>query len=127
MSLTMTVPRGSAVAFPELIAMRAVIGREEERAIHVREVGRDGAGWPGLMSLTMTVPAEVPSLFQSSKPCEPSLAVKRSVPPTFDQGRGVRARAARVDVTDHDGAGRGSVALPELGAVSSIIGGEEER
>ena len=34
------------------------------------------------MSLTMTVPAAVPSLFHSSRPWMPSLAVKYSVPPT---------------------------------------------
>ena len=60
---------GSAVTLPELVAMCSIIGCEEERAIHVREVGGDGAGWTGSMSLTMTVPPEVPSLFQSSKPC----------------------------------------------------------
>ena len=36
-----------------------------------------------LMSLTSTVPAAVPSLFHSSTPCVPSLAVKNSVPLTF--------------------------------------------
>ncbi len=33
------------------------------------------------MSATMTVPAAVPSLFQISLPCAPSLAMKNSVPP----------------------------------------------
>ena len=35
------------------------------------------------MSLTRTVPAAVPSLFHSSAPFVPSLAVKNSVPLTF--------------------------------------------
>ena len=35
------------------------------------------------MSLTKTVPAAVPLLFQSSLPCTPSLASKNSVPLTF--------------------------------------------
>ena len=43
MSLTMTVPR-RAVALPQLVAVRPVVGREEERAVHVRQVGGDGAG-----------------------------------------------------------------------------------
>src|SRR5262249_26859185 len=38
---------------------------------------------PGKMSLTSTVPAAVPSLFHSSVPCVPSLAVKNSVPLTL--------------------------------------------
>ena len=43
---------------------------------------------PGLMSLTMTVPASVPSLFHSSRPWVPSLAVKNSVPLTFVRALG---------------------------------------
>ena len=38
---------------------------------------------PGLTSFTMTVPASVPSLFQSSIPLTPSDALKKSVPWTF--------------------------------------------
>ena len=36
----------------------------------------------GLMSLTITVPAAVPSLFHSSRPFVPSSALKKSMPPT---------------------------------------------
>ena len=36
---------------------------------------------PGLMSFTKTVPASVPSLFQSSVPCTPSSAAKKKVFP----------------------------------------------
>ena len=43
---------------------------------------------PGVMSLTRTVPAAVPSLFHSSLPCVPSLAVKNSVPLTLVRLRG---------------------------------------
>ena len=52
------------------------------------------------MSLTMTVPAAVPSLFQSSVPWTPSLAAKKSVLPTAVRLVGVRARDAGVDVLD---------------------------
>src|SRR5262245_61874082 len=38
---------------------------------------------PGLMSLTMTVPAVVPLLCHNSKPLAPSWALKNSVPLTF--------------------------------------------
>ena len=38
---------------------------------------------PGQMSLTSTVPASVPSLFQSSSPFVPSSAMKYSMPFTF--------------------------------------------
>ena len=44
------------------------------------------------MSLTRTVPAAVPSLFHSSRPCAPSSAVKYSVPSTFVRSRGIRSR-----------------------------------
>ena len=37
---------------------------------------------PGLMSLTSTVPAAVPSLFHSSAPAVPSVALKKTAPPT---------------------------------------------
>src|SRR5207302_660138 len=37
---------------------------------------------PGLMSLTRTVPAALPSLFHNSRPFTPSSATKNSVPPT---------------------------------------------
>ena len=75
---------GGAVALPQLAAVRAVVGREEQRAVDVRQVA--GERWsrpmPGLMSLTRTVPAAVPSLFHSSRPFVPSSAVKNSVPLT---------------------------------------------
>ena len=38
---------------------------------------------PEAMSTTIAVPAAVPSLFQSSRPCTPSFAAKNSVPFTF--------------------------------------------
>ena len=43
---------------------------------------------PGLMSLTRTVPALVPSDFHSSRPWMPSSAVKNSVPPTSTNSEG---------------------------------------
>ena len=75
---------GGAVALPQLVPCVAVVGREEQRAVHVRQVSRGTSrSLPGLMSLTRTVPAAVPSLFHSSLPCVPSSAVKNSVPLTF--------------------------------------------
>ena len=50
---------------------------------------------PGQISLTITVPAAVPSLFQSSSPCVPSMAVKNSVPLTLVRSTGLRARGCR--------------------------------
>ena len=44
-----------------------------------------------MASLTMTVPAAVPSLFHSSKPWVPSLAEKNRVLPT--DGEAARARS----------------------------------
>src|SRR5262245_60999743 len=52
----------------------------------VRYLGPERESEPvlsGLMSLTREVPAAVPSLFHSSRPCVPSFAVKNSVPLTF--------------------------------------------
>ena len=52
------------------MAVRAVVGREEQRPVHGRQVvGMRAVPLPGLMSLTRTVPAAVPSLFHSSRPC----------------------------------------------------------
>ena len=68
--------------------MGAVGGREEQRAVDVREVAGDEPLPPGLMSLTRTVPAAVPSLFHSSAPCVPSSAAKNSVPLTFVRSLG---------------------------------------
>src|SRR5690349_9406259 len=57
----------------------------------VRSVGAELFGWdgppgkeelPGQMSLTITVPLAVPSLFHSSRPWAPSSAVKNRVPLT---------------------------------------------
>ena len=55
---------------------------------------------PGLMSSTSTVPAAVPSLFHSSTPLVPSLAVKKSVPFTFVSDRGLESPLpARMSLT----------------------------
>ena len=79
------------------------------------------------MSLTMTVPAAVPSDFQSSSPLAPSSAVKNSVPPTFVRFGDTNVAAARVDVLDQDGAGGRAVRLPKLRAVDAVVGREEQR
>ena len=106
--------------------MCAVVGREEQRAVDVRQVIGVRVAAPGLMSLTRTVPAAVPSLFHSSVPLvASSSAEKNSVPLTFVRFAG-RACAARVDVLDQDGAGGGAVALPRSRPVLAI-GREKER
>ena len=111
---------GRAVALPQLAAVRPVVGREEQRAVHVRQAGRGTEPWhaAGLMSLTRAVPAAVPSLFHSSCPCVPSSAAKNSVAVDVREARwGQSCPAAGVDVLDQDGAGGGAVALPQLRAV----------
>ena len=68
--------------------MGLVEGGEVQDSAHGRQVVGAGAVpiaegvVPGLMSLTRTVPASVPSLFHSSLPLTPSSAEKNSVPPT---------------------------------------------
>ena len=54
----------------------------------VRSIGSESFA-PGLMSLTKTVPAAVPSLFHNSPPCVPSLARKYKVPFTFVRSVGL--------------------------------------
>ena len=56
----------------------------------------------------------------------PSLAAKNSVPLTLVSCWGWNCRR-RVDVLDHHGAGGRAVALPQLVAVGSVVGGEEQR
>ena len=77
--------RARAVALPELGAVHAVRAAKKS----VPSAFGDGTGEPaelagaprpGPMSFTSTVPAPVPSLFQSSAPREPSLPRKKSVP-----------------------------------------------
>ena len=64
------------------------------------------------------MPAPVPSLFQSSCPSGRSEAVKKSVPSTARPFTKVEpSRPGRGQVLHQHGAGRGAVALPELGAV----------
>ena len=79
------------------------------------------------MSLTRTVPAVVPSDFQSSVPWVPSLAAKNSVPPTFVRFPGFELPLPGSDVLDHDGAGGRAVRLPQLSAVGAVVGREEQR
>src|SRR6478609_1213175 len=57
-------------------------------ATFVREYGPTWSPSCGLMFLTRTVPALVPSDFQSSRPWEPSVALKNSVPPTLVSQQG---------------------------------------
>ena len=67
---------GGAVALPQLDAVRAVVGGEVEHAVDVGQVDEGGAVAAGVDVLDQAVPAVVPSLFHSSRPWLPSLAVK---------------------------------------------------
>ena len=75
---------------------------------------------PEQMSLTSTVPAAVPSLFHSSSPLVPSLAMKNSVPSTSVRLCGSRTGGARTDVLHQHRARGGAVALPQLVAVGAV-------
>ena len=104
-------------------------GGEEQRPAHTGQGVRDRCRTsPGLMSLTRTVPASVPSDFHSSRPWVPSSAVKNNVPPTPVRDVGVRSSSvAGVDVLDQDRARLGAVRLPQLLAVGAVVGSEEQR
>ena len=88
MSRTSVVPVRGAVASPEFVADGAVVGREVERAADVGHLTGIGLGGAGRMSRTSMVPAEVPSLRQSSWPATPSLAAEEKQ--AADVGRGKR-------------------------------------
>ncbi len=69
--------------------MRAVISLEVQRPLTlVRNCGSAPLA-PGRISLTSTVPVLVPSVFHSSEPCVPLLALKYNVPLTFVRDRGL--------------------------------------
>ena len=131
MSLTRTVPAAVPSLFHSSVAVRAVVGREEQRPVHVRQAE---SGWkpcvPGPMSLTRTVPAAVPSLFHSSIAAACRRWPRRSSVAVHVR-RGSRGSESelcvRADVLDEHGAGRGAVALPQLVAVRAVVGREEQR
>ena len=66
------------------------------------------------MSLTRTVPAAVPLLRHSSSPCIAFVGRKEERAVDVGQVRWMRSCSAGEDVLDHDGAGGGAVALPQL-------------
>ena len=80
MSLTRTVP----AAVPSLFHSSApwVVSRATKKRVPLKSVSDElrktltALELPGLMSLTSLVPLLVPSLFHSSTPCLPSLALK---------------------------------------------------
>ena len=76
--------RPAAVRLPQLTAVGAVVGGEEQPTPDGGQGGGTAAGRPRgvrLMFLTRTVPALVPSDFHSSRPWVPSLAAKNNRPP----------------------------------------------
>src|SRR5206468_103048 len=123
---------GGAVALPQLEAVGAVVGAEEQRAADGGQVRGEG-----------TVGAAVDVLEQhgagGGAVALPQLdavgAVAGGEEDDAADGGQVRGRATRraaaggagVDVLDQHGAGRGAVALPELVAVDAVVGGEDQR
>ena len=126
--LDQQVPAAVPSLFHSSYAVRAVVGREEQRAVDVRPGSGIRAAAAGVDVLDHArCRRAVPSLFHSSTPLVPSLAAKNSVPFTSVRLRGVGAAAAGVDVLDQDGSGGGAIALPQLDAVRAVVGREEQR
>ena len=86
--------RPAAIRLPQLLAVGAVVGGEEQSIVPQRSGRRDCRRSPphrlslGLMFLTRTVPALLPSDFHSSSPWVPSSAAKNNRPPISGQGGG---------------------------------------
>ena len=82
---------------------------------------------PGLMSLTRTVPAAVPSLFHSSRAVVAVVGDEEERPAEVRQVFRVGAAVAGVDVLDEGGARGRAVGLPQLASVVAVARGEEDR
>ena len=118
---------GGAVALPQLPPFAPSWPRRRaSRSGSDGEEGRSSAR-PGRMSSTSTVPAAVPSLFHSSTPVVPSLAVKKSVPFTFVETAGSEPVAPGLMSLTSTVPAAGAVALPQLAAAGAVVGREEER
>jgi hypothetical protein len=78
------------------------------------------------MSLTRTVPASVPLLFQSSRPLVPSSAAKNSVPRTLVSDGGLALLKAQfgawINVFDPHRAPGSAIRFPQFKTVQPIIG-----
>src|SRR5262249_12043379 len=119
-----------AVALPQLLPVRAIAGRKEQRAVHVREpeqagvVGRAGAAGVDVLDqdgpggAAVALPQLPPLRAVVGRSVQGAVAVR--------EAGGVGGRAA-VDVLDQDGAGGGAVALPQLRPVRAIVGRKEQR
>src|SRR5262249_25472625 len=111
---------GGAVALPQLPPEpTATVGREEQRAVHVRPVGgghvraQDGGG------------GGAGALRRAGVGGEEQRAVHvRQVAGVRAGGAGVDG--AGVDVLDQRGAGGGAIALPQLVAVRAVVSHEEQ-
>src|SRR5262249_59751804 len=130
--------RGGAVAPPELVAVHAVVGGEEQRVARGGQVVGIGAVRRAVGAAAGTDVLDQDGA-ASGAVAPPELAavgpvVGRKEKSITDRGQfaGIGAlrisvRGARGDVLDQDGAGGGAVALPQLHAVGSVVGGEEQR
>ena len=124
MSSTRMVPAGGAVALPQLEAVRAVVGREEQRAVDVGQKFGSALPAPGLMSLTRTVPAARAVALPQLEAVGAVVGGEEQRAVDIGQVVGTESPGPRRDVLDQDGAGRGAVGFPQLLAVDAVIDGE---
>src|SRR5262249_9160114 len=124
-----------AVALPQLGAVAAFVGREEQRAAHVDQVGGFGAG--GARSDVLDHDGAGGSSVRLPQLEAVAAVVGRGDQRAADDGRVVREAeavavgveggcGARSDILDEYGAGGGAVALPQLDAVAAVVGLEEQ-
>src|SRR5262249_12047532 len=116
---------------PQLVAVDAVVGREEQRAVDVRQAGGRRAGSAGEDVL------DEDGASGGAVRLSQFLAIDALVGGGEDQvadggqligGGAVGGAAAQSgeDGLDEDGSGNGAVAPPQLRAVDAVVGGEDE-
>src|SRR5262249_35263247 len=112
--------RRGAVAFPQLAPTGTVVGCEESRAVHVRDVLRVGAIDPSRRYIFYALGTRARAIaFPQVEACLP-------IPRGEEQGAvyvgepvGVRAGTSRQDVLNQNSSGLSTVAFPQL--VSSHV------
>src|SRR5262249_54728483 len=124
---------GGAVALPQLDAVAAIVGIEEQGAADVRQTVGVGAGGAGKDVIDQGSAG-------GGAVALPQLDAVAAVVGMKEQGvadvRQVGLEVVRAglqgtlgtgeDVVDEDGAGRGAVALPQLVAVAAVVRHEEQ-
>src|SRR5262249_1667912 len=126
-----------AVALPQLLPVRAVVGREEQRPVYVGQVARvsasgrwdevrDGNGAGGdAAALPQVLPGRAIAGLEEQRPIHVrEVAGVRTV---GIMAPVISGTAAREDVSDEGRAGGGAVALPQLLPVRAVVGREEQR